>query len=263
MGSLRSLSAAAVITVLLAGCASGPDPTQVRLDNLDTRVSRLEHFVSNGSLVQLAEQQNSLQAQIRDLQGQVDTLRRSNRQLEAQQRKHYADLEKRIAALQSGGAGGAGPAGASAGGAGPAASGTASAASPPGTLPGVSPTEQSVYAQAFDALKAGSYSVAISGFKGFLKSYPKSPLAPNAAYWLGEAHFVNQDYPKAEQAFRSVLTRWPDSGKARDAMLDLGNALLAQGKLREGRRTLRQVIKQFPGTGAATQAAKLLQQKSG
>ena len=253
MGSLRSLSAAAALLVLLAGCASGPDPTQVRLDNLDTRVSRLEHFVSNGSLVQLAEQQNSLQAQIRDLQGQVDSLRRSNRQLEARQRTLYADLQKRIAAAQQGGGGG---------GPGPAGSGAASAA-PPAALPGVSSTEQSVYAQAFDALKAGSYSVAISGFKGFLKSYPKSPLAPNAAYWLGEAHLVNQDYPKAEQAFRSVLSRWPDSGKARDAMLDLGNALLAQGKLREGRRTLRQVIKQFPGTGAATQAAKLLKQKSG
>ena len=262
MGSLRSLSAAAALAMLLAGCASGPGPTQVRLDNLDTRVSRLEHFISNGSLVQLAEQQNSLQAQLRDLQGQVDSLRRSNRQLQAQQRKRYADLEKRIAALQQG-AGGASPAGGSAAGSGPAGSGAASAAAPPGVLPGVSSTEQSIYAQAFDALKAGSYSVAISGFKGFLRSYPKSPLAPNAEYWLGEAHFVNQDYPKAEQAFRSVLTRWPNSGKARDAMLDLGNALLAQGKLRQGRRTLRQVIQQFPGTGAATQAAKLLKQKSG
>lgn len=269
MRSLRYLMPAATIAVLIAGCASGPDPTQLRLDNLDTRVTKLERFVSNGSLVQLAQQQTALQAQIRGLQGQVDELQRSNSQLLKQQRQRYADLKKRIAALQQGGAAGAGgtgaaslAAGASAG-AGPAGSPAASAASQLGALPGVTPTQQSVYGQAFDALKAGSYSVAISGFKGFLKSYPQSPLAPNAEYWLGEAHFVNQDYPQAERAFRTVISHWPDSGKARDAMLDLGNVLLAQGKTTEGRKTLHQVIKQFPGTDAAAQAAKLLSPKSG
>lgn len=276
MGSLRYLMPAAALAVLLGGCASGPDPTQMRLDNLDTRVSRIERFVSNGSLVQLAQQQSSLQAQIRQLQGQVDELQRTNSQLEKEQRQEYADLEKRIAAAGQGGAAGGDSQSSNAGGAGAAGSSGApgAAGAPAGTsgandasqlaaLPGVSSTQQSIYGQAFDALKAGSYSVAISGFEGFVKSYPTSPLAPNAEYWLGEAHFVNQDYPQAERAFRAVLSRWPDSGKARDAMLDLGNVLLAQGKTSEGRKTLRKVVKQFPGTGAATQAEKLLQQKSG
>lgn len=273
MGSLRYLMPAAALAVTLGGCASGPDPTQLRLDNLDTRVSRIERFVSNGSLVQLAQQQSSLQAQIRQLQGQVDELQRTNSQLEKEQRQEYADLEKRIAASGQGGAAGGGSQSSNAGGAGAAGSSGAPGA-PAGTsgandasqlaaLPGVSSTQQSIYGQAFDALKAGSYTVAISGFEGFVKSYPTSPLAPNAEYWLGEAHFVNQDYPQAERAFRTVISRWPDSGKARDAMLDLGNVLLAQGKTGEGRKTLRKVVKQFPGTGAATQAEKLLQQKSG
>ena len=34
-----------------------------------------------------------------------------------------------------------------------------------------SSTEQAVYSQAFDALKAGSYSIAITGFKDFLGTY--------------------------------------------------------------------------------------------
>ncbi len=267
MGSLRYLMPAAALAVLLGGCASGPDPTQMRLDNLDTRVSRIERFVSNGSLVQLAQQQTSLQAQIRQLQGQVDELQRTNSQLEKQQRQEYADLEKRVAAPGQGGGSGADAQSSNAGAPGaagaPAGTSGANDASQLAALPGVSSTQQSIYGQAFDALKAGSYSVAISGFEGFVKSYPTSPLAPNAEYWLGEAHFVNQDYPQAERAFRSVLSRWPDSGKARDAMLDLGNVLLAQGRTSEGRQTLRKVVKQFPGTGAATQAEKLLQQKSG
>lgn len=277
MGTLRNLmpaaALAATLTATLAGCASGPDPTQIRLNNLDTRVSRIERFVSNGSLVQLAQQQSSLQAQIRQLQGQVDELQRSNSELEKAERRQYADLDKRIAALQQGGAasaspqpGGTGAPAGSAAAAGPAGApgaGATNGASQLEALPGVTPTQQSVYGQAFDALKAGSYSVAIDGFQGFVKSYPASPLAPNAEYWLGEAHFVNQDYREAERAFRSVLSRWPGSGKASDAMLDLGNVLLAQGKTSQGRKTLRQVVKQFPGTGAATRAAKLLQQRSG
>lgn len=256
MRSLGLLIPAAAFATLLAGCATGPSPTQIRLNNLDTRVSKLERLVSNGSLVQLAQQQDSLQAQVRDLRGQLDDLQRSNRQLRKQQHDLYAALAKRISALGRAQA----PAGtATAGSQPPTASGAASSGgAPSGMLPGVTPAEQSAYDHAFNALKAGKYSVAISGFQGFLHSHPGSPLAPNCQYWLGETHFVNQDYKEAEQAFRTLLRRWPDSGKVKDAMLDLGNVLLVQGEERKGREMLRQVVKRFPGTEAAARAAKRL-----
>ncbi len=261
MRALRLLMPAVAATTLLAGCATGPDPTQVRLDNLDTRVSKLEHFVSNGSLVQLAERQDSLQAQVRNLQGQVDDLQRSNRRLEKQQRDLYANLDKRMGALERrvAQAPGSGPLAGSAAAAGSVAASAATGnASALGALPGVTPAQQSAYGKAFNALKAGSYAAAVSGFEGFLKRYPSSPLAPNAEYWLGETHFVDQHYKRAEQAFRSVFTRWPNSGKASDAMLALGNVLLAQGKTYEGNAMLRQVVKQYPETDAAKRAAKRL-----
>jgi tol-pal system protein YbgF len=136
------------------------------------------------------------------------------------------------------------------------------APSAPSAEPGVSSTEQTVYGQAFNALKAGSYSVAIAGFQDFLKQYPASPLAPNAEYWLGQAHYVNQDFAAAEGDFQAVLDKWPNSSKAPAAMLDLGNTQLAQGKKTKGRATLRQVVSQFPGTDAANRAQALLQQRS-
>ncbi|MHB1869305.1 MAG: tol-pal system protein YbgF [Steroidobacteraceae bacterium] len=256
---------AALAVALLSGCATGPDPTQVRLDNLDARVTKLERFVSNGSLVQLAEQEDSLQAEVRDLRGRLDSLERRDQRSGSQQQDLYAALDKRVKALEqastaqqaalqaesaAGEQSGAGGAGAAAG-----AGGAAAAA---GALPGVTPTQQSVYTQAFDALKAGSYSVAIHGFEGFLKTYPDSPLAPNAEYWLGEAHYVNQNFNAAEKCFRRVLKQWPDSGKASAAMFDLGNTLIAQGKVSAGRATLRKVIHDYPGTDVATQAAHAL-----
>jgi tol-pal system protein YbgF len=255
---MRPLIPLALITVLAAGCASVPpdqDPVQIRMNDLDARVSKVERVVSNQSLVQLATEVDTLQAQVRDLRGQVDDLQNSNRELRKQQHDLYADLDKRVGALEHGGAAGDG---AAAGG----AAGSAGGASSDSDSQGVSSTEQSIYGQAFDALKAGSYSTAISGFQSFLKQYPSSPLAPNAQYWLGEAHYVNQDFAAAGIAFQAVLDQWPSSSKAPDAMLDLGNTQLAQGKTAKGRATLRRVVSQYSGTDAATRAQARLKQLS-
>jgi tol-pal system protein YbgF len=244
---MRPIVPLALVTVLAAGCASVPpdqDPTQIRLNDLDARVSKVERVVSNQSLVQLAQQVDTLQAEVRDLHGRIDDLENTNRELRKQQHDFYADLNKRVGALEHGGAA------AGSGSPNPADEGS----------PAVSSTERSVYGQAFDALKAGSYSVAISGFQGFLKQYPSSALAPNAEYWLGEAHYVNRDFAAAQSAFQAVLDRWPSSSKAPDAMLDLGNTQLAQGETAKGRATLSQVASQFPGTDAAARAQARLKQ---
>ncbi|HJS88957.1 MAG TPA: tol-pal system protein YbgF [Steroidobacteraceae bacterium] len=246
---MRAIFPLALATVLVAGCASVPpdqDPTQIRLNDLDARVSKVERVISNQSLVRLAEQSDSLQAQIRDLRGQVEDLQNANQALRKQQHDFYADLDRRVTALEHGSS----PAASSAGSGGEAGE------------PGVTSTQQSVYGQAFDALKAGSYSVAISGFQDFLNQYPASPLAPNAEYWLGEAHYVNHDFAAAESAFQAVLDKWPSSSKAPDAMLDLGNTQLAQGKNAKGRATLRRVMSQYAGTDAANRAQTRLKQLS-
>jgi tol-pal system protein YbgF len=244
----RPLILLALATVLTAGCASVPadqDPMQIRLNDLDARVSRVERVMSNQSLVQLQQQVDTLQAEVRDLRGQIEDLQNTNRELRKQQRDFYADLDRRVTALEHGS---------------PAGGGSTAGATDSGQ--GVSSTEQSVYGQAFDALKAGSYSVAISGFRDFLHQYPSSPLAPNAEYWLGEAHYVNHDLAAAASAFETVLDKWPSSSKAPDAMLDLGNTQLAQGKTAKGRATLNQVVSQFSGTDAATRAQARLQHLS-
>jgi tol-pal system protein YbgF len=256
---MRPIIPLALVTVLAVGCASVPpdqDPVQIRLNDLDSRVSKVERVVTNQSLVQLATEVDTLQAQVRDLRGQVDDLQNSNRELRKQQHDLYADLDKRVGALEHGGSAPAGD-----------GSAAGSAAGTPGGAPdsgeqGVSSTEQSIYGQAFDALKAGSYSTAISGFESFIKQYPASPLAPNAQYWLGEAHYVNQDFAAAGTAFQAVLDKWPSSGKAPDAMLDLGNTQLAQGKTTKGKATLRQVVSQYAGTDAASRAQARLKQLS-
>src|SRR2546422_7060560 len=38
-----------------------------------------------------------------------------------------------------------------------------------------------------------------------LARYPKHPLAGNAQYWIGEAYYVQHDYPQALVEFQKVL----------------------------------------------------------
>jgi tol-pal system protein YbgF len=244
---MRPIVLLALVTVLAAGCASVPpdqDPVQIRLNDLDARVSKVERVMSNQSLLQMAQQVDTLNAEVRDLRGQIEDLQNANRELRKQQHDFYGDLDKRVGALEHGSPAGAGSGSGAEGGQGP------------------SSTERSIYGQAFDALKAGSYTVAISGFQDFLNQYPSSTLAPNAEYWLGEAHYVNHDFSAAESAFQAVLDKWPSSSKAPDAMLDLGNTQLAQGKTAKGRATLNMVVSQFGGTDAANRAQMRLKQLS-
>src|SRR5579872_1332231 len=257
--AVRRAGAAAVVLVaaLASGCASTPaadDPTQVKLNDLDARVARIERIISNQSLVDLAQHLDQVQADVRQLRGRLEELEYNTEAMKKQNRDLYNDLDKRVAALGggSGSAGGAGSA-AAGGAAGSAASvagsaGSAGSATPPtsgaaGTdAPGGTSEEQTVYAQSFDALKAGSYSVAITGFKDFLSSYPSSPLAENAQYWLGEAYYVTHDLNSANTAFRAVLSKYPDGRKGPDALLKLGFTQLEQKNLSEGRSTLQQVV---------------------
>jgi len=232
------------LIVLVAGCADEPEKTlQPQVSDLDARVARLERSVSNQ--VSMAQQLDDIQATLREMRGRLDDLEHSEESLAKKQRDLYGDLDKRLG-------GGAGAAGAAAGAAaaGAAAAGTADA--------GPSSTEQAVYAQAFDALKAGSYSVAITGFKDFLGTYPQSTLADSAQYWLGEAYYVNRDYDSAGGAFRALLKKWPDSRKAPDALLKLGYTQFQQKQYPAAKTTLTEVTKKYPGTDSARLAADRL-----
>jgi tol-pal system protein YbgF len=234
---------AVLLAVMLAGCSltrSEEDPVQVRLNDLDARLTKLERIMSNQSLLDMAQHLDAVQAEVRTLRGQVDELQNGAEAMRKQQRDLYADLERRMAEH-----GGAAPL---------AAQGGASAASGgSGSAP-----QQATYAQAFDALKSANYALAITGFKQYLASYPTSDLADNAQYWLGEAYYVTRDYDNAAVAFRAVGERWPNSRKAPDALVKLGFTQYELKHYAEARAALTQVTQRYPDSEAARLAADRL-----
>ena len=78
------------------------------------------------------------------------------------------------------------------------------------------------YQAAFALLKNSQYDQAIQAFQSFLSTYPTSPLADNAQYWLGEAYYVNRSFPEALAAFQKVVDKYPQSRKVPDALLKVG-----------------------------------------
>src|SRR3984957_6696832 len=177
------LAGACVIALAMAGCASTPpeeDPVQIKLNDLDTRLTRIERVVSNQSLLDLANQGESLRNDLRAMHNDVDQL---NNRLEAsrkQQRDLYADLDRRMKILESRGA--AAGTGDTAGGAG---AGTPGSGASGDTAAGSD--DKAAYQAAFTLLKEGQYDRSIAAFQKFLIVYPDSPLADNGQYWLGEA----------------------------------------------------------------------------
>jgi tol-pal system protein YbgF len=236
----------AITTLALAGCESTPaqpDPTVVKLNDVDERLGRVEHV--NQGLLQLSQRLDAIEAQMRLLRGELEELQNSNDMLRKQQRDLYADLDRRLSALQAGAKSAAGPGDGSGGGGGGAGADSGG--------------EQAAYTRAFDALKSTDYASAITRFRDFLRSYAQSQLAGNAQYWLGEAYYVTHDYDNAAATFRAVGEQYPQSPKVPDALLKLGLTQIDQKKLTDARATLKQVMQRFPNSDAAKLAAARLQ----
>lgn len=265
MRATLTLAVLGIATLGLNGCAlSDPkeDPVQIRLNDLDTRLSNVQRVIDNQSLVQLSQRIDALEAQLRQLRGSSEEQQNATELQRKQQRDLYADLNQRLAALEQQVKGGA-PAAGGGEGAGPVAAATGAVAGGTGAgggaNAGATTEDQLAYQHAFDTLKAGDYVGAATEFSAFMQRYPMSSLIDNAQYWQGEAYYVNRDYEHAAGAFRAVGQKWPNSRKAPDALLKLGYTLVEQKRYAEARQTLAAVSQRFPGSDAAKLAADKLQ----
>jgi tol-pal system protein YbgF len=245
---------------VFAGCATTPpeaDPVLIKLDELDARLERVERVVNNDSLIQLAAQVEELQLELRQIRGEVETLRFDTESAAARQRDQYLDIDRRLQALASGTAGAysASPAAPSI----PAASaGAASAAV--GAAAVADGSDRALYEQAFDQLKEGRYDDARRSFERFLSEYPDSQLAGHGQYWLAETYYVGQEFAKALPEFQTVVDQYPQSRKVPDALLKIGYCQYEQEQWQAARRALTDVTTRFPETTAARLARQRLAQ---
>lgn len=116
------------------------------------------------------------------------------------------------------------------------------------------PQEQ--YDAAMELLRAGDYAAAARGLELFLEVNTDHPLAANAAYWLGESHYVRKDYAAAAAAFaRNYRTYGKDAIKAPDNLLKLGMSLHGLGETEKACLSYEELAKEFPNAPAHIQQA--------
>jgi len=236
--------------------------TNARIDqlqkDLEDRVAQLERQLKSGALVDLANNIEGLKSDVAKIRGQIEVLTYELEQSQKRQRDLYVDLDARMRKLEGspGPSADGAPADTAASGTGASSNAASGAAQLSST-----PAEQRAYDAALDQFKRGDYQGAITGFAAFVKSNPKSVLAPSAQYWIGNAHFARKDYKAAVASQRQLLLAWPDSPKVPDALLNVASAQSELGDSAAARRTLEELIGKFPQSDAAAKAKQRLGQR--
>ena len=125
-------------------------------------------------------------------------------------------------------------------------------------MPTDTATEQRAYDAALDQFKSGNYSVSLQSFVNFVRTYPRSPLAPSAQYWVGNAYYAMKDYRAAIASQRQLINTYPDSQKVPDAMLNISSSQIELADTLGAKRTLDDLVQRFPASEAAERAKRRL-----
>ena len=121
----------------------------------------------------------------------------------------------------------------------------------------VSP-ESMLYGSALTNYREGKYEDAITGLKNFLKKYPKSDLADNAQFWIGECYMSLNQYEQAILAYQKVIKRYPKGNKISNAMLRQALAFHEIKDKVSSKLLLKKIIKNYPNSIEAAIAKKRL-----
>jgi tol-pal system protein YbgF len=114
------------------------------------------------------------------------------------------------------------------------------------------------YEAAWRTLDKKDYKGAIGRFKEFIKKYPKSALAGNAQYWIGESHYALKEFDQAIIEFDAVRRKYPQGEKVPAALLKQGFAFADLGEKVNARLILQEVVEKYPQSPEAVRAKQRL-----
>lgn len=237
------------LAVVLGGCVTQADFDRVKRDQQEVRA-------------QIADMQVSLDA----LSRRVDTMRASadDRRGTRQSDDKLRALEERLAAMETATAA-LTPV--------PTLVGDAPLPSPtPPTRVGGSEAAQLAmqrdlqsssspesYRRALELYRDGQSEQAIQAFRDFVRTNPKSALADNAQYWVGEAYFAQNDYNRSIIELNEVLLKYPQGDQVPGALLALASAFASSGDKIDAKLVLQKLISDHPESPEARIARQQLQ----
>jgi len=112
-------------------------------------------------------------------------------------------------------------------------------------------SDKAFYDKTLKTYKEGKYEEAVTGFKNFIKKYPKSDLADNAQFWTGESYMALKQYEQAILAYQGVIKKYPKGNKVPNAMLRQALAFYEIKDKKSSRILLKRIMKKYPGSNEA------------
>lgn len=121
--------------------------------------------------------------------------------------------------------------------------------------------EIQAYRTAHAAWQSDDTGTCVERFREFLQTYPSSPYADDAAFWMADCYYKQAEYKKAVLRFDEVVRNYPAGNKASDALYRQGESLLKLGPgFREAaKRAFERVIKEYPDSARSSEAKRQLE----
>ena len=132
----------------------------------------------------------------------------------------------------------------------------ATAAAAPALNPGMSP--QRMYDTAWADYTNGQWALSIQGFEAYIRTYPRSELADDAQFYIGQTYYAEGAFQDAVEAFDEVLLAYPDGDIVPDASYKRGLALDRLGYVDRARQAFELVVTNYPDNTMATLAQQAL-----
>jgi tol-pal system protein YbgF len=105
---------------------------------------------------------------------------------------------------------------------------------------------------------AGQWDLAIQGFQTYLKAYPRSPRAHEAALQIGQAHYAAGRFKEAIAAYDEAIARFAGTPSVPQAYYKRGLAYDRLGQTDRARQSLEHVVQAFPDSNEAILAKQVL-----
>lgn len=107
------------------------------------------------------------------------------------------------------------------------------------------------YQRGLQLYREGQTEQAIRVLREFINANPKSNLADNAQFWLGEAYYSRGDYNRAILELNEVLLKYAQGDQIPGALLALATAFANSGDKIDARLILQKLIADHPNSPEA------------
>lgn len=122
--------------------------------------------------------------------------------------------------------------------------------------PGMSP--QRMYDMAWTDYTAGQWALCVTGFDNYLRTFPRSELADEAQFYIGECNYSDGKFNEAIDAYNKVISTYPKGESVPNAYYKRGIAFERLSQLDHAKESFDAVIKSYPDSDAARLAKQAL-----